>query len=118
MRYVITSLPPEEANPRRLLQRVCQHWHIENKLQYDRDVTFAEDRSTVRTGHAPWAMAALRNTVIGWLLLHREPKIVAAWRHFAGNPPPSYASYTKTSNGERKDTMPATRAADRVPTFC
>jgi predicted transposase YbfD/YdcC len=41
------------------------HWAIETGLHYVRDVTFGEDASTVRTGHAPQNLAALRNLVIG-----------------------------------------------------
>jgi hypothetical protein len=40
------------------------HWGIES-VHYVRDVTFGEDASTVRTGHAPRNLAALRNLVIG-----------------------------------------------------
>jgi hypothetical protein len=39
-------------------------WGIES-VHYVRDVTFGEDASTVRTGHAPQNLAALRNLVIG-----------------------------------------------------
>jgi predicted transposase YbfD/YdcC len=41
------------------------HWSIENPIHYVRDVTFGEDRSTVRTKHAPDNLATLRNLVIG-----------------------------------------------------
>src|SRR5438105_5207875 len=37
---------------------------IENSLHYVRDVTFAEDRSHIRTGHAPQLLAACRNLAI------------------------------------------------------
>jgi hypothetical protein len=40
------------------------HWGLES-THYVRDVTFGEDASTVRTGHAPQNLAALRNLVIG-----------------------------------------------------
>ena len=40
------------------------HWGIES-VHYVRDVTFGEDQSTVRTGHAPQNLATLRNLVIG-----------------------------------------------------
>jgi hypothetical protein len=49
-------------------------------------VAFDEDRSNVRTQNAPRAMAALRNAVLGWLHLKREPNISAALRRFAGRP--------------------------------
>jgi predicted transposase YbfD/YdcC len=36
------------------------HWGIENAVHWVRDVTFDEDRSTVRTGAAPQVLASLR----------------------------------------------------------
>ena len=39
------------------------HWGIENSSHHVRDAVFAEDASTVHTGSAPRAMAALRNLV-------------------------------------------------------
>src|SRR3954451_11220918 len=60
--YLITSLPPETASPERLLRLARDHWDIENKLHYVRDVTFAEDRCRVRAGARP--LAALRNLAI------------------------------------------------------
>ena len=44
------------------------HWGIEVRVHWVRDMTFDEDRSTVRTGAAPQVMASLRNTVLN---LHR-----------------------------------------------
>ncbi len=38
-----------------------EHWDIENKLHWVRDVTFSEDHSQVRTERIPQVMAALRN---------------------------------------------------------
>ena len=62
------------------------HWSIENRLHHVRDVTFDEDRSQVRTGHAPHVMATLCNTVIGILRLASWDNIAAALRHHARNP--------------------------------
>jgi hypothetical protein len=39
-RYGITSLSPDEASPKRLLEIVRNHWHIENKSHWVRDVPF------------------------------------------------------------------------------
>jgi predicted transposase YbfD/YdcC len=58
-----TSLAPERVDAARLLTLVRGHWHIENKSHWVRDVTFDEDRSQVRCGSIPQAMAGLRNTV-------------------------------------------------------
>lgn len=75
-----------EAPPAALAAWVQSHWGIENKLHYVRDVTFGEDASQVRTGHAPRIMATLRNTVIG--LLHQAgwDNIAKALRHHAHDP--------------------------------
>jgi len=84
--YLITSLPREEAKPRRLLKLIRGHWGIENRLHWVRDVTFDEDRCQIRTKAAPQVMAALRNLTIGLLRLKKEPNIAAALRTFAGSP--------------------------------
>ena len=63
--YLITSLPPGEAPPERLLALVRDHWAIENKLHYVRDVSMNEDRCRVRAGARP--LATLRGTVIGMI---------------------------------------------------
>ena len=63
--YAITSLGTDEAGPTRLMQLVRGHWHIENRLHYVRDVTLSEDLCAVRIQAAPYAMAALRNGMLG-----------------------------------------------------
>ena len=60
--YLVTSLPPSQAGPERLLALSRDHWAIENKLHYVRDVTFQEDRCRVRAGAR--SLAALRNLAI------------------------------------------------------
>jgi predicted transposase YbfD/YdcC len=62
--YAITSLGTERAGAEELLRMWREHWHIENKLHWVRDVTYREDQSQVRTGHIPQVMAALRNAAI------------------------------------------------------
>jgi predicted transposase YbfD/YdcC len=60
----ITSLSEGEADARRLLGLVRDHWHVENRLHWVRDVTLGEDACRVRKGSAPQVLAALRNAVI------------------------------------------------------
>jgi hypothetical protein len=43
------------------LFRGVQHWHIENRLHWVRDVIYIEDHSRVHTGKAPRNMASLRD---------------------------------------------------------
>ncbi len=74
----VTSLPPAQASPQRLLALWRGHWGIENRVHWVRDVTFDEDRFQVRTGSAPQIMAALRNLTISVIRLAGETNI-AAW---------------------------------------
>jgi len=84
--YGITSLKKESANPNCLLAYVRQHWHIENKSHWVRDVTFGEDYSQVRCGNIPQVMAALRNTVIGLMRWSGATNISATCRKLAAQP--------------------------------
>lgn len=67
--YGITSLRSHEASAERLLKINREHWHIENKVHYVRDVIFKEDHSRIRTGNGAHAMAILRNFAINILRL-------------------------------------------------
>ncbi len=78
--YAICSLPFEQAPPRLLAQWLRGHRGIENCIHYVRDVTWDDDRSTVRTGAAPQVMAALRNTSMGLHRLHGADNIAEACR--------------------------------------
>ncbi len=84
--YGLTSLPPDRAEAARLLQIVRQHWHIENRSHWVRNVTYGEDHSQVRVGSIPHVMAALRNTVIGLLRATGDDRIARAHRRYAAHP--------------------------------
>ncbi len=84
--YAVTSLPPARGSAGQLLKLWREHWHIENKLHYVRDVTFDEDRSQVRTGSIPQVMAAFRNLTISILRLWGYSNIAAACRRVAARP--------------------------------
>jgi hypothetical protein len=62
--YGITSLTPKQANPFRLLELIQEHWSIENRLHWRRDVTLAEDACQVRKGTAPHVLAVLNSFVL------------------------------------------------------
>jgi predicted transposase YbfD/YdcC len=82
----VTSLALERADAGHLLALVRDHWHIENRSHWVRDVTFDEDRSQVRCGNMPQVMAAFRNTVIGLLRWAGYTNIAAACRRCAAQP--------------------------------
>src|SRR5581483_895859 len=50
--YGITSLPPAQAGPERLLAIARGHWGIEAS-HWLRDTLLREDASTLRKGHSP-----------------------------------------------------------------
>ncbi len=84
--YGITSLPPSQADARRILAYVRRHWAIENRSHHVRDVTFNEDHSQVRVGSTPQVLAALRNAAIGLHRLAGETNIASACRRTAARP--------------------------------
>lgn len=85
--YYITSLPRTLAGPEDLLKLVRDHWGaVENRLHYVRDEVLGEDRSTIRTGHAPQNLAALRNAALNCLRADGIDKISATLRSFARDP--------------------------------
>ncbi len=99
--YLITTLSPTKASPQRLLALNRGHWSIEKRSHYVRDVSFGEDRSRLRTGHAPQIMAALRNLVI--TLIHRSgsSRITATRRHFASSPHEALALLVSQKGGQQ-----------------
>lgn len=84
--YAITSLDERRAGAEQLLRLWREHWHIENKLHYVRDVTLKEDKSQVRTGKIPQVMAALRNAAISLIRMTGATNIAAACRRYAAQP--------------------------------
>jgi predicted transposase YbfD/YdcC len=90
--YAVTSLPPARASPAQLLTLWREHWAIENKLHYVRDVTFDEDRASAWRARIPQVMAALRNAAIGLARLTGQTNIAAACRHFAAQPAAALAA--------------------------
>ena len=78
--YAITSAGPPWAGAAELLGWWRDHWGIENRLHWVRDVTMGEDASRIRTGAAPQVMAALRNATISLLRLLGATNIAEALR--------------------------------------
>ena len=84
--YAICSLPFEQAGPSMIAAWLRDHWSIENAVHWVRDVTFDEDRSTVRTATAPRVMASLRNTAINLHRLRGSDNIAESCRVTAFSP--------------------------------
>jgi len=63
--YGITSQPPEQASPQKVLETNRGHWSIENSCHYIIDWNFDEDRSRIRTGYGPENVSRLRRFAVG-----------------------------------------------------
>lgn len=83
--YAITSLHRSQARPKQLEALWRTHWTIENRLHYVRDESMGEDRSTLRSGNAPHALAALRNAILALLRFEGWSNIPDAFRFFAAS---------------------------------
>ncbi len=82
VRYYLSSL---NDNAEKILSAVRSHWHIENKLHWSLDVSFREDESRVRMGHAQENLSLVRKLALGLLKNEVTAKIgVAAKRMKAG----------------------------------
>lgn len=62
--YGITSLTPKQGDTCGLLELIREHWAIENRLHYRRDVALAEDACQVRKGIAPHTLAVLNSFLL------------------------------------------------------
>ena len=65
--YGLTSLTPQQAGTFRLLELIREHWAIENRLHYRRDMALGEDACQVRKGSAPHVLAVLNSFVLALL---------------------------------------------------
>ena len=83
VQFGITSLTAEACSPKRLLALIRDHWHIENRLHYVRDVTFHEDACRIRHPHRQHLLACLNNLVIGLIRRCAFPYVPDARRFFA-----------------------------------
>jgi len=84
--YGLSSLSPERASPAQLLAYNRNHWQIENRLHHVRDMAYDEDRSQVRRGGRPHAMATVRNVAISLLRLAGVRSVAAATRYLGRQP--------------------------------
>lgn len=60
----ITNLPGKQAGARELLTFKREHWAIENRLHWRRDVTLREDSCQTKTGAAPAILACLNSALL------------------------------------------------------
>jgi predicted transposase YbfD/YdcC len=71
VRYYILS---NKLTAKRFGEAVRGHWSIENRLHWQLDVTFGEDQSRLRRGHADVNFSTLRRTALSLLKNNRTLK--------------------------------------------
>ena len=82
IRYFISSW---QASASDFLDRIRDHWQIENGLHWILDIAFREDESRIRKDHAPQNMAILRHVALNLLKQEHSVKVgIAAKRKMAG----------------------------------
>lgn len=72
VRYYIMS---KKLSAKRFAEAVRGHWSIENSLHWQLDVTFGEDKSRVRQGHADTNCSLLRRTALSLLKHEKTAKV-------------------------------------------
>ncbi|WP_246212231.1 ISAs1 family transposase [Streptomyces abyssomicinicus] len=96
--YAVTSLDSHQVAPADLAAAICGHWRIEHSSHRIRDVTFAEDASTVHAGSTPRTMASFRNLAIGTLKILGADNIVKTTRVVRYDPERALAILGITNN--------------------
>lgn len=88
VRYFIASLDPDHVTAAELLQRVRQHWRLENGLHFLKDRWWDEDRHHTRRRGLSACLAALNNAALSIHRLRSDPTIPlrAAADYIAWNP--------------------------------
>lgn len=80
----VTSLTSAQATSQDLLRLLRQHWLIENRVHYVRDVSYGEDRLHARK--TAQVLAWARNLAMGILRRHHFKYIPDGWRFASAHP--------------------------------
>jgi len=76
--FGLTSHTPQTASAAGVLAYNRGHWSIENGCHYTLDWNWDEDRSTIRTGHGPENLTALRRFAIGVIKSRTQESVSSA----------------------------------------
>ena len=83
--YGLTSHTPHSANAAAVLAFNRGHWGVENGCHYILDWNWDEDRCTIRTGHGPENITALRRFAIGVIRSKSRDTVAATIQRLARN---------------------------------
>lgn len=71
-------------NSRQLELGIRQHWQIENRLHWVKDVVYEEDSSPQKAGMAPINLSLLKTWVLTLLRIHGYDSLteaISSWSH-------------------------------------
>ncbi len=81
--YGLTDHTPDSADAAAILAYNRGHWSIENSCHYILDWNWDEDRCTIRTGHGPANITALRRFAIGAIKAKSRDTVAATIQRLA-----------------------------------
>jgi len=83
--FGLTSHTPQTADAAHVLAYNRGHWSIENGCHYLLDWNWDEDRCTIRTGHGPENLTALRRFAIGVIKARTRDSVATTIQRLARN---------------------------------
>ena len=99
---------PDSADAAAILAYNRGHWSIENSCHYILDWNWDEDRCTIRTGHGPANITALRRFAIGAIKAKSRDTVAATIQRLARNVRLVFDYLGMTENSRRRRGRPAT----------
>lgn len=108
--YGVTSHPPDTATAAAVLAFNRGHWTVENGCHYTLDWNWDEDRCTIRTGHGPANITALRRFAIGAIKAKSRDTVAATIQRLARNVRLVF-DYLRMTENSRRRPRPLTSAA-------
>jgi hypothetical protein len=82
----MTNIPQGKADAERILEFRRNHWSVENRLHYRRDVTLGEDHCQVRIQGAPEVLAGINNGILAIMDYMGIKNVASQLRHFCAQP--------------------------------
>ena len=108
--YGLTSHTPQSADAAAVLAFNRGHWTIENGCHYILDWNWDEDRCTLRTGHGPENITALRRFAIGAIRSKSRDTVAATIQRLARNVRLVFDYLRMTDNSRRRPPSPQAQA--------
>lgn len=81
----VTSLTVDQATPEQIARLVREHWTVENKSHWVRDVVYCEDHQHAYAGTGAQVMATVRNLALGLLRLAGITQITRTLQRIAAD---------------------------------